>query len=582
MVSRARSTLWPWLIALALVGPALAAPEIEVSFSPEEPYENQSIRVTIRVSGDGALDARLDGSPPRGDGLLPAGRPSTSQQTYSVNGRTQSWLEYGITYVPQRAGLVSLPSFTFITAAGKVETEPISLEVREGSAPGARAPDREAPLPLEVVVRPSARSAYLGEKITLEYVLRDGGARPRGIEPDRLDPLPGFLIEDDELDVAATARETTDAQGRPWVEYTLFRRRLTPTRTGTIEIPPVEIRTSVPRRRRDAFGSAFGFERYVPVSLVARGLAIEVRPLPEDGRPPDFEGAVGSFTLRAKIPEDARVGEAFQLELEVSGEGSLDTLEPPELVLPPDLQAYEPVEGPRVARKRTWTYPLVARAPGEARIAAPSISYFDPGFGRYETASVGPFSVNVLPGRTRTVEAAREGPAPGGGARIEELGSDLRFVEAAPRRLVSRESHLGQRRVYWFAIGFPFLALPLFAFALRLASIRAASETGRVARTLRDARRTLDEASQTSSPEDAARCVVRALHTWCGLVIGEPSRPLERSRLRRALEERSGDAELASRVVDLLDRAEAARYGGADPGSLVDEAGQVITQGTGR
>ena len=147
MVSRARWTTWALLTAFALAGPATAAPEIEVSYSPEEPYENQSIRVTIRLSGDGALDTRLEGSPPRGDGLVPAGRPSTSQQTYSVNGRTQSWLEFGITYVPQRAGLVSIPSFRLVTAEGSVETKPVSLTVREGNAPGASAPDRQAPLP---------------------------------------------------------------------------------------------------------------------------------------------------------------------------------------------------------------------------------------------------------------------------------------------------------------------------------------------------------------------------------------------------------------------------------------------------
>jgi hypothetical protein len=104
--------------------------------------------------------------------------------------------------------------------------------------------------------------------------------------------------------------------------------------------------------------------------------ALTILPPPEEGRPPDFSGAIGSFTLTQAAPTSATVGEAFELWLEVAGQGDLSDALAPRLE---GLVGFH-VLGELVERepgRLRARYDLVAERAGELPLPAQRYVTFD-------------------------------------------------------------------------------------------------------------------------------------------------------------------------------------------------------------
>ena len=87
---------------------------------------------------------------------------------------------------------------------------------------------------------------------------------------------------------------------------------------------PVLVRKkkTVPRKRRDVFGRLM--MTITNRNVTAGKRTIDVKPLPSNGRPDDFSGAVGSFEFNMTSNKNTlKATEAFDLKLEVSGKGNL-------------------------------------------------------------------------------------------------------------------------------------------------------------------------------------------------------------------------------------------------------------------
>ena len=99
-----------------------------------------------------------------------------------------------------------------------------------------------------------------------------------------------------------------------WRQYVLF-----PQQSGELEIPAVDFEAVVAvqsRRSMDPFEMMFnGFSGYVNVNknLRSNSLKLNVERLPE-GRPADFSGAVGDFTISSNISStDLKTNSEFTL-----------------------------------------------------------------------------------------------------------------------------------------------------------------------------------------------------------------------------------------------------------------------------
>lgn len=112
--------------------------------------------------------------------------------------------------------------------------------------------------------------------------------------------------------------------------------------------------------------------------IAGEDLLLRVQPLPIEGRPASFGGAVGAYRVRAEADRDrVQVGERLRLTLTLEGAGNLETLEAPLRVAPEGFHVYGVLDDRRPGRRT-----LVAEiAPLEASLRAiPALpfAYFDP------------------------------------------------------------------------------------------------------------------------------------------------------------------------------------------------------------
>lgn len=584
------SALWAalWLVAALAAVPALAQEtSVSIDVTPRTVREGDAVRVTITVEGEDAGGSQLLESPREISHLRRVGGVSTGQQFSFINGRSSVKKTFTFRYVATEAGTARLRPFRVDVGGRERLTKAVEVKVIDREAAG---PDGAAGEVVTVDLRVDEQQVYLGETIEAEVILRSR-VSIRGYDPSEvLEPVPSFVVNDERLNPESTARSFTDSRGIQWREYTLFRRQLTPTRTGTLEIPPIVFQFQIVEqvRREGLFDSFFGGDRLRTIARSTPGITVTVKPLPEEGRPEEFSGLVGRFSLDARLDStETVVGQAVNLSVSLRGEDPLTTVEPPRVRTPSDLQVFSPEEERVAPEQRRWTYPLVPRASGTLAFEGIVLHTFDPDAERYETLTAGPYTLEVAPGRAaetpRVTDTANDTLE-----RVEARATDLRFIEPAPDALPDRRVALRVPGWTWIAAMLPLVLGPLVFFAgawleryARSESARRLALSRRVAARLRRARRLASK----GLADEASLELIRAVHEWSEGVLGSSTRSLDRARLRRAFIDRLEDEELADRVVSCIDAAEGIRYAGGtgaqDVIALVNEV-EAIASGHGR
>jgi hypothetical protein len=141
---------------------------------------------------------------------------------------------------------------------------------------------------------------------------------------------------------------------------------------------------------------------------------IQVAPLPERGRPPDFGGLVGRLVVEAQAhPRRLALGASVRLEVTLHGDANLwDARDPlagaaglADVEVFPQRPRLELDHGAQLFVRRVFVYDLVPAREGRLEIPALRVPYFDPQAGGYAEARAPALLLTVLPR-----PAAREGP----------------------------------------------------------------------------------------------------------------------------------------------------------------------------
>jgi hypothetical protein len=133
------------------------------------------------------------------------------------------------------------------------------------------------------------------------------------------------------------------------------------------------------RPTRDPFASFFSLGGSVNIKRRTAPVKLDVKPLPETGRPADFSGAVGSFRMKSAADRSSLdLGEAVALRVTIEGEGSLQSAAAPKLAALQDVKVYEPKTSEDVmtgadhlGARKTWEWVIVPLVPGAVRIPGP-------------------------------------------------------------------------------------------------------------------------------------------------------------------------------------------------------------------
>lgn len=218
--------------------------------------------------------------------------------------------------------------------------------------------------------------------------------------------------------------------GRPFNTYLIRKAQLYPLQSGDLTIEPVEIDNNITFFRegkpakpqqapqagtvfdqmmRDFWGDEDGVsgtpEKHA-FNLTTAPITIHVKPLPDAGKPLDFTGAVGQFTLQANLTSTTvKANQTDTLQLVLTGSGNLPLINAPSLHLPDGLEAFDPSAKEQIDQtispikgRKVFSYAFTAGRDGKYSLPGVRFSYFDPQSATYRTDSTAPLLLDVLPG----------------------------------------------------------------------------------------------------------------------------------------------------------------------------------------
>jgi hypothetical protein len=320
-------------------------------------------------------------------------------------------------------------------------------------------------------------------------------------------------------------------------------------------------------------------------TLASGQLKVQVNPLPREGKPEGFGGAVGRFQLEASVSStNVAVGDPLTLSVRLSGLGNLESLRWAAPTNWPGWRAYEPTSNLEVSDRfgqvgvRTVEQVLVPQSIGVGAIPPIRFAYFDPGKGAYQ--------VVAHPGFALEVREALAGQAVATVSRRAESSDPEKTVQDIVH-IKSRPGVLGVMASPWALRPWMLLAglLPVVLWGVmqgwRWQSERLASDPQGMRRRAvqRRVRVGLVELEGRVSEGDVAGFhseLFRLMQEVLGERLDVPAASITGDVVEGCLRRPGMDLALADRVDRLFRECDQARYapGGAG-GKLARELGEV-------
>ncbi len=193
------------------------------------------------------------------------------------------------------------------------------------------------------------------------------------------------LISVGRLESTSRNRITRDTQALDVLHFTAPARCLKPIEhvfNPTVQCMLVE-------RRNTGF---FSHWQSFPKQLKLEPFKLRVLPLPEDGRPATFSGAVGIFRLGGSLSQtNVRPGDIITLSLRLSGQGWLGDVVMPAPPPSPLFKTYPVKELSREPLRLATEQVFIPQNTNATEIASVRFCFFNPATERYENSIAGPF-----------------------------------------------------------------------------------------------------------------------------------------------------------------------------------------------
>jgi hypothetical protein len=420
-----------------------AASTLSQEITPTEANVGDQVSVAITVQGGDIKRQDSSGmySMPSYAVALPTVNglqwsPSLMAQTVNENGSVSTTLTFTLTVT--RAGDFTIPTFAVPLDDGTtLHTKPMKLHVAgdatspapaSSSAPppslstsstngpvvmppvvGPTPPpgtDTDAtpaltvplgsdgqPAKVFMVITPDTTDAYVGQSIPLRiewFILGTAYA-----DQNSLPTIKGsdFLMKD----LAPRFREDPFTFGDQQYTRQIWLTAISAPKSG--DIPLQMERDSYWAKSfeniTDMFGNIVGLRPNLAHELIPSNLlTIHVHPLPTEGRPEHFTGAIGQFTVNATAQPDplaVELGEPVILTFSVSGAGNFDYVRCPRLASDPAWKSYVPTsktdyeDEAHTQGTKTFTESVIPKQGGTLPLPPAEFSYFDPATKHYVT-----------------------------------------------------------------------------------------------------------------------------------------------------------------------------------------------------
>ena len=525
---------------------------------------NERLRVSFEMNQNG--DNFI---PPTFDGFSVIGGPNQSVSNSWVNGVRSFSKTYTYFVTPSRKGKLTIGQASIEIEGEVYKTSPKQVEITEAvnnpNSPQARA-TAIADDNLHLVAEISKSKPYLNEAVTVIYKLYFSSeisvSNVNELEMPKYSDFWSHLIPIPKLEI-----KRGEYKGEVYNYVTWRKAVLYPQKAGKLTLEPLTLNVSVdvPTNRRDFFGNRV--YQKTPKVITAGRRSINVRPLPEAGKPANFEGAVGAFDLTVKFNKTAlKSSESFQATVKVSGRGNLKLFSLPKLSAPSSLEVYEPEHKESIKTNLLGmqgsiedTYTIVPQYQGNYPIPPLTFSYFDPVKESYVSLNSKEALIDVFEGPVAANPSQQGNPikqAP----LINENYFD--FIKLETSLIPFEREVLYRSTRFWLLLFSPYLLYFLVSFLKRRNESKVINPvTARQKHANRLAKKYLSSAKKAlGEKERFYDALERALHNYLKAKLSIETSEFSKERIVSLLKEKNSQTSSISAFVSILEKCEAARY----------------------
>lgn len=263
---------------------------------------------------------------------------------------------------------------------------------------------------------------YEGEQVTVNWYVYTRG-QMETLDRLKFPDLRGFWKEIIE-EVPAIQFSEEIVNGVPWKKALLASHALFPIKAGTAVVDEYKIKSRV---RLPSQGFGFMGKPYEFTKSSAR-VPIKVKPLPLEGRPSDFSGAVGQFELHDTVEnQTVPVNQPFSLKVRFEGAGNAKLIDLPAMNLPSTLEQFDSKSEAKFFKNgrsfKEFEVLLIPRQEGEITVPALSVSMFDPATSKYYTRKTQPIVMKIVNNPNAPVGSSQrmaDAGKPSGGPHVAE------------------------------------------------------------------------------------------------------------------------------------------------------------------
>lgn len=332
-----------------------------------------------------------------------AGGPSTSSNISIYNGRKSTKKSYAYTIQTRSLGTNQIPSAT-IKAGGKTYTsKPLVVKTVKGK-PGVKSVGAGVTVAdgdIFVNIEVSDSSAYVGQQVTLKYVLYSNkDVKTYDIKNES--SYDGFYVS--KVNNYRDRAVNVVIDGKQYKKQSLKTIILFPQQSGSYTIDPTTIDLGLPDPKRQQRGFFFS-SRTIPFRTVTKPLTIEVKSSPPNA-PVSFSGAIGRYNMTAKV--DKRMlttDDAVTMVMTVKGVGDGKFIE---AAIQPEHKAFDYYDpntlsddsyerGDEIMVSKSFEYLIVPKKTGTFFLK-PEFTYFDIDSSKYITLYSNQYRIQVNQG----------------------------------------------------------------------------------------------------------------------------------------------------------------------------------------
>lgn len=422
--------------------------------------------------------------------------PSTNVSI--VNGVVTKSITHVYTLAPLKTGTFIIGPFS-VEAQGKTLTSnQISIEVvsslpagqqpyssgqaLQGHSP-AKVDEEEIKDRMFLILIAGKRRAYLNEIIPLSIKLYVNRLAVRDIQ------FPELETNNFSIEKFGQPRQYREEFGGVSYDVIEFTADMFAIKQGDFILGPAKLKCNLAARRQsltrrnpfgddffndDIFEDFFGRYEAYPLELKSAELPFTVLPLPQEGKPDSFDGALGNFQLEVSAtPLKVKAGDPITLKMTVKGEGNFDSVNVPKLQFKEGFKVYDP-QVKQDESEKIFEQVLIPDSEKAAYIPQINFSFFNIQTGQYQVLTHAPIPISVAEAEESPAKLI-ELPALSSSASIgvnsveghqtqvnpaqkEDTGRDIVYLKNFPGKI--------RRTGYYLYRGFGFWLFHILSFIL--------------------------------------------------------------------------------------------------------------------